>query len=1281
MVEKPRSLHRRRPSSSALVAFLAMALAAMLAVAPPVSAQEEQPAVDPMIDRAQTLTLWLHGGPTVRAAAAEALTGTEADIDAFLTTELPRAQAIDQRISVNRILAAGGPATKEAAQLALDSTTDGALLAFLEDGWQTPAGHDLRIRVNQMLAAGGPELQQAAQTALDNGTQEALESFLETGWKTPHEHDQRIRINQILAGGGPEVRAAAQRALDAATGAAYTQFLEHDHAIAEARDQETATVAQLAAAAEDAGKLAARETNAAKQASAKAVREAELAKQAAQRAAAAAASAGNNSAQAASAAGRAAAAANNAATAAREAVTAANAANAAARVAAGAASRAAAAAANAGQAASRAYSAASAAAVDASKASEARQAAEAARRVAAGARQAAAAAGAAEQAVNHALDAASAASSAANNAAAAGQAAAEAAGYANSASAEAAAARRAAATARANAERASRAATATEAFAATAARAAATARAAANRAASDAEAAAAAADDAAEHAGEAAEAANRATQHANAATEAANAAIAAAEQAQEVYEAARVADAERIATEFAQNQELALAASQAQAQAETVDRWKASQAQLRDEETARLLALARDPATEPAQAVAAARKVALALAETGGPWTQSAAYLALEGPDAVAMDFVRTGLDTAAGQDDRQTLLNLTKTGTDGFVAAAEAALAGSDADVAAFLEDPDYPSRVTEDRIAVNQILATAQENKNTTVQRAAQAALDAGDGDSLRYFLTDRQYTARASDERIKINQILAADTSGPELKAAAQVALDGTSAMRHQFLTVGRYYAAQQDHDSAMHNAKIAGLLADASRAAVTASENANEAQAVAARARGAAEQAAGYAEQAQRDANQAANYANQAHQSALQAEESATRAAQSAATARDAANQARQSARQASWAANWATASANQAARFASQAYDSAHAAYASAQAAGEDAEAAAAAARDAIDTAIQKVQDLRSQEALRQATTCQVIQEESPEVYDECINSITVTDFDRGQRMLENGSLCELAYGHMKGTPGHQTCLANVLSPTFETDLLLVQAAALMEMGLTVASTLATVELAIACDVFAPCAALMLGASPEFSALMPWATRLLASGTSALTAARISGLFERTKITDHTLFARLAQASTKLLRNCFVQRAKLPAAPALIQLTAADACWAEKGGPGSWGIVRESLRHGDRNAEYQFRVTGVPLGIGYWVDGIKFDGYRNGVLLDAKGYYKQFLNADGTFKTFFAGAFEFVKQAQRQLRVARATPVRWIFHEAEAATATRKLFADEGIVGIDIVVVP
>ncbi|MFD2420096.1 polymorphic toxin-type HINT domain-containing protein [Amycolatopsis pigmentata] len=763
--------------------------------------------------------------------------------------------------------------------------------------------------------------------------------------------------------------------------------------------------------------------------------------------------------------------------------------------------------------------------MDEGHADAARQAAEDARAVATGARDAAAAAQAALDAVNNAKAAADSAASAGNNAAAAAQASADAASLASNAGADAAKARQAAATAKANAARANRAAAAAGAFAATAANAATVARDAANRAADDAEAAAAAAEDAAAHAGHAVDAANEATTHANAATAAAQAAIDAAEQAQQVYDAARAADAERIATEQEQNDQLAQAASAAAAQVVAKDKWEATQAQLRDAETNRLIAEANDPATDPARVLVDARKVALALAQTGGPWTQAAAYNALSGSDTVAVLFVRTGIAEAAGQDDRTTLRSLAETGTDGFKAAVQAALAGTDADVAAFLRTQDYPGRGTDDRIAVDQVLAAAQDAHNTTLQQAAQKALDAGDDASLRQFLSTRQYTAAATDERIKVNQILAADTSGPELKAAAQVALDGTAGMLHQFLAVEQYTAAQRDQDSATHNNAVAGLLAQASQAAVTASQNANEAQATAATAREQATLATSYSEQAGKDATQAGIYANQAHQSAVEAQDSATQAAQSATTARAAANSAQQSAEQAARSSTWATASANQAARFAADAYDSAHHAYVSSYNAHQDADAAAAAAQQALHAAQQKVDDARTAEAFEQAQYCQQYQA-VPQAYTDCIHMITASDYDKATTMLANGSMCELLY--QQGTDLHKACLSDVLSPTFKIDQNLTLATVTVNASTQFLLGMLSIELAGLCGAFEPCGLLAMSIIPEGTAFTSW---MGIAALDALATTRIQAILERSMVEDEASAAQLAESATNLFRNC------------------------------------------------------------------------------------------------------------------------------------------------------
>jgi RHS repeat-associated protein len=127
------------------------------------------------------------------------------------------------------------------------------------------------------------------------------------------------------------------------------------------------------------------------------------------------------------------------------------------------------------------------------------------------------------------------------------------------------------------------------------------------------------------------------------------------------------------------------------------------------------------------------------------------------------------------------------------------------------------------------------------------------------------------------------------------------------------------------------------------------------------------------------------------------------------------------------------------------------------------------------------------------------------------------------------------------------------------------------------------------------------------------------------------------------------------------------------------CWAEMGGPGNWTAVNEGMS--GRAAAFQREATGVPNGMGYVVNGVKFDGYQGGSLLDAKGPgYAKFVK-NGEFLPWYNGADSLVAQAQRQLAAAGGTPIDWRVAEPEAATAMRNLFANNGITGINVATWP
>ncbi|MEH1501558.1 Tox-REase-5 domain-containing protein, partial [Cutibacterium avidum] len=105
-----------------------------------------------------------------------------------------------------------------------------------------------------------------------------------------------------------------------------------------------------------------------------------------------------------------------------------------------------------------------------------------------------------------------------------------------------------------------------------------------------------------------------------------------------------------------------------------------------------------------------------------------------------------------------------------------------------------------------------------------------------------------------------------------------------------------------------------------------------------------------------------------------------------------------------------------------------------------------------------------------------------------------------------------------------------------------------------------------------------------------------------------------------------------------------------------------GGPGEWG---PSKNHGSANARaYELQITGRPEG--YYVNGVEFDGFQNGELLDAKGLgYEKLLTAEWS-----RARGPLVKTARRQLAAAGSTPIHWIFAEEGAAKKAREIIPEE-----------
>jgi hypothetical protein len=121
-----RSIHAvRRPSRqlsrwlAGTVFFVVLALfATLLQTRTPAVAAE----VDPVEARALVVADLMSGGPSVRRAAETALTGSDADLQAYAQSERSAAQAADERAAAQVLAGMDGPAMRNAALAALDKS-------------------------------------------------------------------------------------------------------------------------------------------------------------------------------------------------------------------------------------------------------------------------------------------------------------------------------------------------------------------------------------------------------------------------------------------------------------------------------------------------------------------------------------------------------------------------------------------------------------------------------------------------------------------------------------------------------------------------------------------------------------------------------------------------------------------------------------------------------------------------------------------------------------------------------------------------------------------------------------------------------------------------------------------------------------------------------------------------------------------------------------------------------------------------------------------------------
>jgi hypothetical protein len=118
-------------------------------------------------------------------------------------------------------------------------------------------------------------------------------------------------------------------------------------------------------------------------------------------------------------------------------------------------------------------------------------------------------------------------------------------------------------------------------------------------------------------------------------------------------------------------------------------------------------------------------------------------------------------------------------------------------------------------------------------------------------------------------------------------------------------------------------------------------------------------------------------------------------------------------------------------------------------------------------------------------------------------------------------------------------------------------------------------------------------------------------------------------------------------------------------------WLVHNNCGRWVRVNEHMS--PRAAAYQAHITGLPADFAYVIEGVKFDGFIDGHLLEAKGPgYATFVE-NGQFLSWFEGQDVMLDQARRQINAANGRhPIVWHVAESETADAIRNLFGSNGI---------
>ncbi|NQD90543.1 hypothetical protein HP499_22420, partial [Paenarthrobacter sp. CM16] len=189
-------------------------------------------------DAAGVMELWRTGGPATRAAAAAALIGGAAAVQAFVDGGQDAPLAADRKQLVAELAERGSEHVRSKAKEILASNNPALIDAFLATGWESTWRVDLKTVAYYFTEYNNGLVQREAQKSLDEG-QQAVEEFVLSGWMVKAQVSDRQAAYALIASFNPAVSAGAKTALATTEPAAdaakvadylrYGQFVAGDH--------------------------------------------------------------------------------------------------------------------------------------------------------------------------------------------------------------------------------------------------------------------------------------------------------------------------------------------------------------------------------------------------------------------------------------------------------------------------------------------------------------------------------------------------------------------------------------------------------------------------------------------------------------------------------------------------------------------------------------------------------------------------------------------------------------------------------------------------------------------------------------------------------------------------------------------------------------------------------------------------------------------------------------------------------------------------------------------